>query len=118
VHHVEGRDVDEDAARPPVPDTRHEVVLQRDGETVVHVHLDGHQGQPADAEDGDALHGRPQAWRTTLRPWRFRARASASLRVALVVTSPSSTPRWTMVWAICGRIPLMMQSAPMRRAAA
>ena len=46
------------------------------------------------------------------------ASAKASARVALVVTSPRSTPRWTMVCAICGRMPLMMQSAPIRRAAA
>ena len=34
------------------------------------------------------------------------------------MTSPRSTPRWTMVCAICGRMPLMMQSAPISRAAA
>src|ERR1044071_6226484 len=49
---------------------------------------------------------------------RPRARISASARVALVATLPRSTPRWTMVWAIWGRIPLMMHSAPIRRAAA
>jgi hypothetical protein len=43
---------------------------------------------------------------------------NASASVALVVTCPRSTPRWTMVCAICGRMPLMMQSAPMRRVAA
>ena len=32
-------------------------------------------------------------------------------------TTFSSTPRCTMVWAICGRMPLMMQSAPISRAA-
>ena len=48
---------------------------------------------------------------------RFSASAKASASVALVVTSPRSTPRCTMVWAICGRMPLMMQSAPIRRAA-
>ena len=46
------------------------------------------------------------------------ATASASASVALVVTSPRSTPRWTIVWAIWGRMPLMMQSAPISRAAA
>ena len=38
--------------------------------------------------------------------------------VALVMTSPRSTPRCTIVCAICGRMPLMMQSAPISRAAA
>ncbi len=36
--------------------------------------------------------------------------------VALEITL-SSSPRCTIVWAICGRMPLMMQSAPIRRAA-
>ena len=64
-----------------------------------------------------------------LRPARSRERRtgrcasqrharSASASVALVTTSPSSTPRCTMVCAICGRMPLMMQSAPISRAAA
>ncbi len=35
-----------------------------------------------------------------------------------MVTSDRSSPRWTIVWAICGRMPLMMQSAPISRAAA
>jgi hypothetical protein len=50
-------------------------------------------------------------------PRRASAVASAPASVALVVTSPSATPRWTIVWAIWGRMPLMMQSAPISRAA-
>ena len=54
----------------------------------------------------------------TVRPERLSAIAKASASVALVTTDPSSTPRWTIVCAICGRMPLMMQSAPISRAAA
>ena len=63
-----------------------------------------------------ALPRRPRS--TTVSPGRVRATANASASVALVITSPRSTPRWTIVWAICGRMPLMMQSAPISRAAA
>ena len=52
------------------------------------------------------------------RPPRSSAIAIASAIVALVVTSDSVRPRWTIVCAICGRIPLMTQSAPISRAAA
>src|SRR5215472_11159828 len=52
-----------------------------------------------------------------LIPVRCRARANASDSVAFVVTSSRLIPRCTMVCAICGRTPLMMQSAPIRRAA-
>src|SRR6185369_14831265 len=61
---------------------------------------------------------RAAAPRTTASPARCSATANASARVALVMTVVRSRPRWTTVWAICGRMPLMMQSAPMRRAAA
>ena len=40
------------------------------------------------------------------------ARARASASDALVVMPARSTPRWTIVWAIWGRMPLMMHSAP------
>src|SRR5215475_3559872 len=53
---------------------------------------------------------------STERPVRLSASASASASVALETTL-SSTPSCTMVWAICGRMPLMRQSAPIRRAA-
>ena len=53
----------------------------------------------------------------TLRPVRESATRKASASVAFVVTSPRSTPRCTMVCAICGRMPLMMHSAPIRRVA-
>ena len=55
--------------------------------------------------------------RVTARPVFSRARARASASDALVLTSPRSTPRWTIVCAIWGRIPLMMHSAPISRAA-
>ena len=54
---------------------------------------------------------------TTMSPARVSATANASASVALVVTPFRSTPRCTIVCAICGRMPLMMQSAPISRAA-
>ena len=45
-----------------------------------------------------------------------RAR-SASASVALVTMSPNSMPSATIVCAICGRMPEMMHSAPISRAA-
>ena len=53
---------------------------------------------------------------TTALPERRSASANASAMVALDTTF-SSTPRCTIVCAICGRMPLMMQSAPISRAA-
>jgi hypothetical protein len=47
---------------------------------------------------------------------RFNANARASAIVAFETTS-SCNPKCTIVWAICGRMPLMMQSAPMSLAA-
>ncbi len=55
--------------------------------------------------------------RRTVRPVRFSASAKASASVAFETTF-SSTPRCTIVWAIWGRMPEMMQSAPISRAAA
>ena len=53
----------------------------------------------------------------TVRPvWRS-ASEKASASVALEMTF-NSTPRCTMVCAICGLMPLIMQSAPISRAAA
>ena len=49
------------------------------------------------------------AWRST---WR-----SASASVAFVGMSPNSMPSATTVCAICGRMPEMMHSAPISRAA-
>ena len=60
----------------------------------------------------DAFFGAPAF--VTARPSRRSAIANASASVALVITVPRSTPRWTMVCAICGRMPLMMQSAPIK----
>jgi hypothetical protein len=52
-----------------------------------------------------------------MRPVRESATANASASVAFVTTELRSTPRWTMVCAICGRMPLIIHSAPKRRAA-
>ena len=67
---------------------------------------------------GACRRGAARAGGATARPVRVSAIANASASVALVTTSPRSTPRCTMVCAICGRMPLMMQSAPISRAAA
>jgi hypothetical protein len=47
---------------------------------------------------------------------RFNANASASAIVAFDTTS-SCNAKCTMVWAICGRMPLMMHSARISREA-
>ena len=47
---------------------------------------------------------------------RFNANTKASAIVAFETTS-SCNPKCTMVWAICGRIPLMIQPTPISRAA-
>ena len=63
---------------------------------------------------------RPRPWRPTSAialTCAGRAAASASASVALVAMSPNSMPRATMVWAIWGRMPEMMHSAPISRAA-
>src|SRR5687768_16696662 len=57
VHEIEGGDVDEHALRLVAADLLHEVVLQRHGQSVVHVHLDGHQEVRAHLEDRDPFHG-------------------------------------------------------------
>ena len=101
-----------------------QIVLQRQSEPVVHVHLNGDQQKLAHLQNRNPFHvylaaALGQAFRlTTLWPLRRRATANASASVALVVTSDRSTPRWMMVCAICGRIPLIRQSAPISRAAA
>ena len=94
-------------ARRCLADALGEVVLQRHGEFVVHVHLDRDQQEVAHAQDGDAFH---QVALVTVRPARFNASASASARFALVTMPCRSRPRCTMVCAICGRTPLMMAS--------
>ena len=47
---------DDQSARPCVRDPGHDVVLERDGEAIVHVHLDRDQEEPPHAEDRDAVH--------------------------------------------------------------
>src|SRR5207248_5468100 len=134
VDDVQRADVDEHPARLVLGDAGGQVFLELHGQAVVHVHLDRHQQVVAHAEDRDAFHGysrslrsllvslgffmRGAATRTTVWPVRCSASAKASASVALVVTFPRSTPRCTMVCAICGLTPLMMQSAPISRAAA
>src|SRR5579864_8707632 len=123
VHHFQGRDVDHHAARATGDDLGCEVVLQRHGQAVVHVDLNADEQTVADLEDRNLFHAAYSAgvWAdlarsTTVLPTRRRARANASAIVALEVTD-KSTPRCTIVCAICGRMPLMMQSAPISRAA-
>ena len=57
------------------------------------------------------------ALRTTSTPLLRSACRSASARLALVAMSPNSMPSATIVCAICGRMPEMMHSAPISRAA-
>ena len=52
-----GRDVDQHARGAMSLDLLGEVVLQRQRQLVVHVHLDRHDQELADAQDRDAVHG-------------------------------------------------------------
>src|SRR5262249_10890542 len=116
---LEGRDVDEDPVRPRRGDALREIVLERHRQPVVHVHLDADQQAVAHLEDRDAFHATVQrVIGPTASPALRSAMERASASLGLVMTSVSSTPRCTMVCAICGRMPLTMHSAPMRRAAA
>src|SRR6185312_12434977 len=94
----------------------------RHRQTVVHVHLNRDQQAITDLQDRDFAHSRCPllsaglARSMTTLPVRRSARPRASAMVAFETTF-SSRPRWTIVWAICGRMPLRMQSAPISRAA-
>src|SRR5262249_7564939 len=117
VDHLQRRDVDEHTARAGGRDARRQIVLQREREVIAHIYLNRHQEVLAHLQDGNALE-RHAFFVATLRPsWRI-AMANASASVALVMTFDRSTPRCTMVCAICGRMPETMHSAPIRRAAA
>ena len=48
----------------------------------------------------------------TVAPSRWSATWNASARVAFVMMSLRLTPRWTIVWAICGRMPLKCAVCP------
>ena len=76
------------------------IVLQRERQPVVHVHLNGDEQKLAHLENRYPLHVYLAAaltgaasWRTTLCPLRRKASSNASASVALVVTSDRSTPR-------------------------
>src|SRR6185436_9193589 len=122
VDDFEARDVDEHSVRPVRDDAVGEIVLQLHGELVVHVDLDGHEQEASHAQNRNLFHdGALYAFGVgsdTVALILRNASVKASARVAFVVTADRSTPRCTMVCAICGRMPLMMQSAPMSRAAA
>ena len=51
--------------------------------------------------------------RPTVSPTRDSASLNASASVALVITVPRSTPRCTILWAICGR--MLADTAAMSR---
>src|SRR5580658_7003246 len=117
--------IDQHAVRPMFDNLRRQIVLESERQPVVRIHLNGDEQKLAHLQDWYPLHGHldtellgAASWRTTLWPLRRKATSNASASVALVVTSERSTPRWMMVWAICGRMPLIRQSAPIKRAAA
>src|SRR6185312_15186098 len=121
VHHLERGDVHEDTSRTHRDDALGEILLQLQSEPVMHVHLDRDQEKLAHPQNRNLFHGSPPLPQVPVGSFactRRMAIMNASARLALVVTSDRSTPRCTIVCAICGRMPLMMQSAPIRRAAA
>src|SRR5215472_17735834 len=92
----------------------------------MHIHLNGYEQKLSHSQNWNLFHGTSCFYgstdsffwgRTSLNPERWIAKENASERVAFVVTSRRLIPKCTMVCAICGRTPLMMQSAPIRRAA-
>ena len=112
--------------RAPVSTIRErQVVLQLHRQLIVHVHLDRDQQVRAHLENRNAFHV-PQPvdgshrlrCRGDVTPAVASARREGIGERRLRGDVLRSTPRWTMVCAICGRMPLMMQSAPIRRAAA
>src|SRR5690606_15676220 len=123
VDDLDGGDIDQHPMRAVLHEPGSEILLERRGHAVVHVYLYGDQQRVAELQNGNSIHDMRAQARcsaligTTVRLTRRSARASASANVALETTF-SSTPRCTMVCAICGRMPLTMQSAPINRAAA
>ena len=121
---LERRDVDQHAARAVGDDPVGEIVLERHRQAVVHVHLDRDQQAVAHLQDRDVAPSgvrrscRVGARSTTASPSRRERQGESVGQRRLGDDTPRSTPRWTMVCAICGRMPLMMQSAPISRAAA
>src|SRR5262245_53092960 len=118
IDELEGRDVDEHTLGPRLDDLLREVLLELHRHAVVQVDLDRDEQEPAHAQDRDFLHGQRPGDGPTARPRRSSAWRNPSASDAFVTTSPRSTPRCTIVCAICGRMPLMMHSAPMSFAAA
>src|SRR5690606_24688276 len=114
IDHIQCRDIDEYGTGRSLTDPLGKIVLQRKGKLVVHVDLDGDQQEVTHPQDWYAFH---YTALLTVSPERRSASASASARDALVTMPWRSSPRWTIVCAICGRTPLMMQSAPIRRIA-
>jgi hypothetical protein len=56
IHHVQGGDIDQHAAGGGPADALGQVVLQGQGQLVMHVHLDGHQQEVAHLQNRNALH--------------------------------------------------------------
>src|SRR5215213_8377073 len=117
------RYIDHDAARARRDDLLRQILLQRHRHSIVHIHLDRDEEAVADPHDRDFAHydyscgtAAGAGRLTTLLPSRRSAKPKASAIVAFD-TTPSSRPRWTIVCAIAGRMPLRMQSAPISRAA-
>jgi hypothetical protein len=121
VDHVERRDVDQHAARMVLDDPRGSVVLHATASwSCMSTWMVTSRNRPS-GEIGMRSIARPA-------PDAFHSPSSASRcaerddervgEFAFVVTCDRSTPRWTMVWHLRGGLPLMMQSGPIRRAAA
>src|SRR5690606_10764814 len=116
VDDLEPGDVDDHAACARLRDPVGEVLLELQGGVVLEVDLDRDEERRADLEDGDGVGHAGSPARRVSRPERS-ASTSASARLARVRMSPNSMPSATIVCAICGRMPLIVHSAPMRRAA-
>src|SRR5690606_11653472 len=123
VYDLERGNVYQHALRASLHDLLRKIVLERDRKPVVHVDLYRDEQRIAHLQNRDSIHesrtqrGAAVETSTTVRPMRSNATAKASARLDFVTTT-RSTPKCTIVCAICGRIPLTMRAAPIKRAAA
>src|SRR3569832_2482287 len=114
IHQLQRRDVQQDAFRTGLFDFPEQIVLQRQCQLIIHFNLDGDEQKLAHLQNRNSVHRRycSTLLRCIVTPVRLSASASASAKVALVVTPSRSTPRWTMVCAICERIPQKKHTTP------
>src|SRR3569832_532881 len=119
IHQLQRRDVQQDAFRTGLFDFPEQIVLQRQCQLIIHFNLDGDEQKLAHLQNRNSVHRRycSTLLRCIVTPVRLSASTSTTTKKTKEKTPTRTTPRWTMVCAICERIPLMMHSAPIKRIA-